>query len=407
MIKCLRSNNMNELNKTLISVIVPVYNEREFLNRCVESIISQSYSNLEIVLIDDGSTDGSELLCDDLSKKDNRIIVFHKKNEGLICARKSGYLLSHGEYISFVDSDDWIDTNMIEEMASLSSECLADVVISGASFSYDSREFVKCNSVKPGIYREDDLKELKKKLFCGENYFSLPVLPYLWNKLWKRSVLEKNLLSVNDGITVGEDVAIGFQTILDSNCVAVTKESFYHYRQLESSMLNSGKDSDEEAKNARMLYDYLCDKASEKGYLDVLRSGLKRYCIHQLFTRAYEKINFKMGCKGCFPYADHIDKPLVIYAAGALGRAVYEYAKPRFKVKAWIDSNAEYISSLGYPVVTVDKADLNSDDIVIVAVFVERIAQEIKKTLSYRGVKEENIYLFNLSKDDEERLLSL
>ena len=101
---------MNEL----ISVIVPVYNVESYLSRCVDSIVEQTYHDLEIILVDDGSTDGSPQICDDYATKDSRIKVIHKKNGGEGDARNCGVVSSHGEYMSFVDSDDWLTPNAIE-----------------------------------------------------------------------------------------------------------------------------------------------------------------------------------------------------------------------------------------------------------------------------------------------------
>ena len=104
------------INNTVISVIVPIYNVENYINRCLNSIINQTYKNLQIILVDDGSTDDSGKVCDKYALKDSRIKVIHQKNSGPVRARKTGLEASTGEYIGFVDSDDWIEPNMYEEM---------------------------------------------------------------------------------------------------------------------------------------------------------------------------------------------------------------------------------------------------------------------------------------------------
>ena len=114
-----------------ISIIVPIYNVKKYIQQCVESLINQTYKNLEIILIDDGSTDGCGELCDEFGKKDQRIHVIHKQNGGLSDARNKGIDVASGDYIGFVDSDDWISHNMYEKMLSSLKSVNADIAVCG------------------------------------------------------------------------------------------------------------------------------------------------------------------------------------------------------------------------------------------------------------------------------------
>ena len=120
--------------KGLISVIVPVYNVEKYLDKCVQSIVNQTYKNLEIILVDDGSTDHCPALCDEWAKKDERIQVIHKKNGGLSSARNTAIDVISGEYVIFVDSDDWIDLDMIASMLEFAETNDADIVSGGFYF---------------------------------------------------------------------------------------------------------------------------------------------------------------------------------------------------------------------------------------------------------------------------------
>ena len=115
--------------KKQVTIIIPIYNTERYLKRCLESVISQTYSNLEIILVDDGSTDNSGIICDNYAKKDTRIRVIHQRNSGVSIARNVAIDISQGEYIKFVDSDDTMDAFAIEKMISKSSGC--DAIISG------------------------------------------------------------------------------------------------------------------------------------------------------------------------------------------------------------------------------------------------------------------------------------
>ena len=122
---------MNEMIKKLVTVVVPVYNVQHYLDRCLVSIVNQSYQELEIILVDDGSTDGSGILCDDWAQKDSRITVIHKKNAGLGMARNTGIDHASGQYICFFDSDDYIDAYTIEHAVELAEKELAQIVVFG------------------------------------------------------------------------------------------------------------------------------------------------------------------------------------------------------------------------------------------------------------------------------------
>ena len=119
------------MNEELISIIVPVYNVEAYIHQCIKSIIEQSYKNLEIILVDDGSKDKSGKICDDYARKDKRIKVIHKKNGGLSDSRNAGITVATGKYIAFVDSDDWIEKNMYEKMYNECEKFGADICICG------------------------------------------------------------------------------------------------------------------------------------------------------------------------------------------------------------------------------------------------------------------------------------
>lgn len=169
------------MNFPLISVIVPVYNVERYLKACVDSVISQTYSNLEIILVDDGSPDKSPEICDEYAKKDSRIQVIHQKNGGLAKARNIGIENSHGEYISFIDSDDYVVPNYVEILYRGIIENDADVSI--ASF-----RSLKKNTVFHEDYSSAFSVISKRK--CFEIYTSTSTNPFVsaWNKLYKRSL---------------------------------------------------------------------------------------------------------------------------------------------------------------------------------------------------------------------------
>lgn len=389
----------------LISVIVPIYNSALYLRKCVDSILAQTYQNIEVILVDDGSADECPAICDEYAGFDERVIVLHKQNEGLVRARKDGIRLAQGEYVAFVDSDDWIVADMLESLQLLAEQDQADVVMSAVMVATEDSYTYKQNGVDAGVYSGDKLQQLKNKLLGGEDYFSFSVLPYLWNKLWRRTLLLEYLLQADESVTVGEDVVIGFPAILQAETVIVTEKAYYYYRQNSTSMLQQHKNQKRECDNAKRVYQYLKGRFEALGYGTLAKGGLQRYFVNQIMTRSYETVNQAMDCEGSFPFADRIEQPVIIYGAGAFGTAVYEYVSQRFEVKAWVDANADFLRTVGYPIVTLGDVDLDSNDLIIVSIMIRRIAKQVQKDLIRKGIKRENIKLFEMSEEQETLLI--
>ena len=384
----------------MVSVIVPVYNSENYIRKCLDSIANQTYEDLEVVVVDDGSTDGSGVIADEYAKNDRRFRIIHQENHGLVNARKQGIGQASGEYVLFVDSDDWLAENAVEELRRLARETDADVVAGGAlkAFLFDNSNeefdeetkdesgdywcYVKeGNIAEPGVYQGNRLEELKRKLFCIEDYCSLALLPYLWNKLWKRELISSFVLDADETIKVGEDVAIGFPAILSAKCIVVTNSGYYYYRQNEASMMRSAIDERAEYENARRLKTYLKEELTELGSFEQIRGGIERYIDNQLFTRAYGIMNEQKSCEGLFPFCDKMPENLVIYGAGEFGKAVYRYASGKTKVKAWIDRSAELLKKMGCPVISLDEYVPSPEDVLVVAVLRKKSVEAIEKTL--------------------------
>ena len=145
---------MREMQE-LLTVIVPVYNVERYLVQCVDSIINQTYKELEIILVDDGSTDASGRICDEYATKDQRIKVIHKVNGGLVSARKAGLTVANGNFIAFVDSDDWIDADMYEQLLGEMIQSDSDILASGFYKEYGEKASVVYDGMATGVYTRD------------------------------------------------------------------------------------------------------------------------------------------------------------------------------------------------------------------------------------------------------------
>lgn len=221
-----------------ISIIVPVYNTEEYLERCVKSLTGQNWDDLEILLVDDGSTDGSGKLCDSLAAKDERIRVIHKENGGLISAWKRGVQEATGAYVSFVDSDDWIDLAMLSEMGAYLTGSRKEIISSDYVIEKEggARQYV-WQQLAPGEYVGERLsKEAIPKLLGNEQRY---VCISRCMKLISRELILKNMHYSDPAVRMGEDMTVMFPALI--NCerlVIMDHKAYYHYLYLESSMVH-------------------------------------------------------------------------------------------------------------------------------------------------------------------------
>lgn len=235
---------------SLISVIVPIYNVEKYLDRCVDSIINQTYKNLEIILVDDGSPDNCPQMCDDYAKKDSRIKVVHKKNGGLSDARNAGMKVATGEYVSFIDSDDYVSLDFYETLFQTMIDNDSDIVECGVVKFYEDNNFDEYS---------DDLKVTNYDTLDGleglinEN----PFKQHVWNKLYKTNIALDISYAVGK---LNEDEFWTYQTFGKAKKVTRINKTMYYYFQRNGSIMGNGY-------NIRRL-DALEGKMNRQAYIE-------------------------------------------------------------------------------------------------------------------------------------------
>lgn len=244
-----------------LSIIVPVYNVEPYLSECLDSILGQTFTDFEVLLIDDGSTDGSSALCDNYAEKDGRIRCFHKENGGHMSARQTGFRQATGKYIAFVDSDDWIDPAMYNRMCRCAVESDPDIVCCNYTAATPEKQIERQDVCPPGFYNRKQLEEKvwPRMLFSG-TFFHYGVSPSLCNKLFRKSLLEKYLFQVPLSLKLGEDGLAVYGCLLEASSAYFLSESFYYYRSSGSSLTHT-MDSGRLAENHLLFdtYDKLID----------------------------------------------------------------------------------------------------------------------------------------------------
>lgn len=228
------------MSTPFLSIIIPVYNVEPYLACCLDSILAQTFTDLEVLLIDDGSTDASGAICDDYAKKDSRIRCFHKENGGHMSARQTGFRQASGEYVTFVDSDDWIAPSMYQTMYAAAKEYDTDVICCNYTAVTPGKEIKRLDFCSPGFY---DKKQLEEKiypnmLFSG-SFFHYGISPSLCTKLFRRSLFEKHLFQVPLSLKLGEDGLAVYSCLLEASSVYFLPETFYYYRSSSSSLTHT------------------------------------------------------------------------------------------------------------------------------------------------------------------------
>ena len=276
-----------------LSIVVPVYNVEKYLDRCMTSILNQEFSDWEMILVDDGSTDRCPALCDSYAEKDPRIKVIHKKNGGLSSARNAGLRIASGEYVGFVDSDDTIRKDMYSRMIQAAEEYQTDFVMSDYMRVFsDSTSTLMTQKIEAGLDTKDRIKtEIYHSLIMGSNIDYGPVLE-VWRSMYRRSFLSDNDLTFKDDVRWSEDnLFSAFAGYHAESFYYLKGEGLYNYHRNEGTITTSYK------KGAWQVYsrmhEYLQDYFAEKKDYDFsqeLKWHMIYYaCVCASQTKALDK----------------------------------------------------------------------------------------------------------------------
>lgn len=279
-----------------VSIIVPVYKAQDYIKKCIESIINQTYENLEILLIDDGSPDDCGMIIDDYSKNDSRIRAFHIENEGVSNARNVGIANATGTYIQFVDSDDFLENDMVEKMVMTMESINCDMVMCG--FYDRNRSFV--NEVLPVQENGKCQKEDYMEGILSDPYsFNYGVL---WNKLFKKNLIDKGV-SFNNNMDFGEDFIFCLNYMEYVNAVGIVKRCMYNYVRYNNQSLmyiqtkdrNNAEKYITYMKKRLLIYEKYKDFFVRTGQFDKFSDRIYEYILRFVIQEKMQLKAFKMG----------------------------------------------------------------------------------------------------------------
>ena len=268
------------MENNLISVIIPVYNVKQYIERCIDSVLNQTYKNIEIILVDDGSNDGCNEICNMYAEKDKRIKVVHIKNSGVSNARNLGIRLANGDFITFVDADDYIDTSCIEKMYKLCKDEQCDIGIVGTLENNEltNKTNTSGESIDMVLSAENALKEmLNEKYYYGN----------VWGKIYKTDIWKN--IHFNEDTVIGEDMEVLYNVLLKSNKVKInTNERLYYYTKNRNDSATKSNYNKNWEKEIAICENILKD--CRENHKDVFPFALKRYirinysCIVKILT---------------------------------------------------------------------------------------------------------------------------
>ncbi len=219
-----------------LSVVVIIYKVEQYITQCIESILNQTYRDFELVLVDDGSPDSCPDICDEYASRDNRIKVIHQENSGSVSARWNGYLNASGEYILFIDGDDWIEQDMFEKMTTLGYQNNADLVIVGYNEVSEDAKTEKDCPIASGIYSNESIHNIYEKAIYTGEFYQAGINPSLWNKLIRRSLLSC-IIPPDPSLKMGDDAAVSYPVISKAGTIVINNEyHLYNYRIVNGSL---------------------------------------------------------------------------------------------------------------------------------------------------------------------------
>lgn len=389
-----------------ISIIIPVYNVRMYVEKCIQSVLNQTYKDIEVICVDDGSTDGSGEICDEYAKMDSRVKVIHQNNGGVVSARKKGLKAAIGKFVGFVDSDDWIDPYMYEYMAKKMKDysvALVEIGIIDCTCNGEKRR--KCK-IAEGCYKGNKfVKEIIPKLFYDGYFYSYGAITgALWNKLFVRELITEIYMQLDDTEIRLEDMVSVYPYILENQSVYISNEYFYYYRAIATSSKRNYEN------NVRDVLQYGFNRLEKY----VLKTKYSNELLRQL---DYCKLfYFLMWCPENFDTKSDIltafggfkpDSKIILYGAGSVGIFMYNYLiKKGVQIYQWVDSNYQYICDK-YPVSDPKTLELTLDIPIVISVLKYSAVQDISRALINQGIDKNRIrWIKEEYLDDPKVLLS-
>lgn len=353
----------------LFSVIVTIYNLEEYLEKCLDSILKQTYEDFEIVLVDDGSSDKSGEICDYYSKRDSRVVVLHKKNGGLISARVAGLNIARGEYSIFVDADDWIENNELEFVGEIVNKYHPDMIEFGFFKDYSDIVEWRHAAIDEGFYNSNSFWVQINDLIKSKPCFVRPFEGTIWCKAVRTELFRLVENKLCPEITWGEDLMALYSLLHNIENVYITHCPLYHYVVRKDSMMHAS--STQQLQLVKHELDMIWKRYCENDSIAYKQYLLKYMTFLETPQYALEKYVSKLISPG---------QRIVIFGKGVFSKGIIEAcSEMKINIVAVIDSHdVERISAIEY-------------DVIFIAITVSTIVEKVIQLLREMEIESEKI----------------
>ena len=397
-----------------ISVIVTVYNSEQYIEKCIRSIMAQTFPYLEIIIVNDGSTDKTEEICKQLSITDERIILVTQLNQGAAAARKHGCQIAKGRYISIIDGDDWLEPNMYEQLYNQIQKYHAEVAMCGRYDEYVDRSVPSRHGYDAGLYTKKDLIEkiYPKMITDKNNYFAWGIFPSYWDKLFCRDNIIPYVMNVADNLPMGNDAAGVYPAMLNVKSVCIIDDCLYHYRQSDNSMVHIQRDSEEWRNGFAKLYRTVNESLGLYSNIYDCREQWLAYVLFLMVSRADSLYKNITNLEYLFPFPGvKKGSRVIIYGMGIYGKRLYKFLKQTefCHLVMAIDQNYKSYEDGEYIVNSPDCINEDDIDAVVITISYATAIKQVRKVLEGKISKDKiySIELENICKEKHIKALGL
>lgn len=392
-----------------ISIIIPVYNSAPYLSQCFQCLRKQTLQDIEVLLVDDGSTDNSAEICNEIVAADDRFHFFQQRNGGPTAARKLGLRYASSSFVTFLDSDDWAEPLWCQKLYEEAAKTGAELVICQHFRDQDGVSAPQKSLLSAGSYERADIEhKIFPVLFHDDFKDGWTIYPYLWDKLFVREKLLPLLEQADERLRLGEDACATFPYLVNCERIVILADCLYHYVQHPKSGVRTQLDWNRDLPRYRWMYHFVRKSWQGTTFNRVLQVQWRRYLLTTiLIPRVPFLWKQEDGRERWFPFLQVAhDSHVVIYGAGVFGTSCRKflqqsrYAEPVL----WLDARAEALQEEGLPVYGMDALSRVSYDVVLVAILRSSTAQAVCHNLQDAGVPEKKICTVNPSVVTSERV---
>jgi len=380
-----------------VSIIIPTYNGAPYVFQCVDSALKQTYKDIQIVLVDDGSTDATPELCEFFRKTDSRVTVLRKPNGGLVSARKAGLELATGEYVFYLDGDDWIEPTCIERYVNIARKSGADVVIGNYKREFLGTFTSMRNCLALGHHDRASIeKEILPRMISCNKFFSHGLRTYSWGKLYRRSLIAPLQVAVPDQVVIGEDAAVTYPAIYRADSIFISDLTECVYRKRPSSILASSRASLDTIVRFSAALHYLSTALNTGedrfGFLTQLQAYFTAGCLILHGAHLADPLTYE-----AFEFFGHLPAgaSLAVFNSGTFGQNTHRelLQSNRYKMTGWFDFDYKENQFLNMPVQAPELLKDLPCDFILVPSFELTLVDELLRFAASQGIPRDKLRL--------------